>query len=660
MYAAKKEDARPRRRSSDLDAQDNQRLCRRLSALCDRWEAYEGERRSRDRQGIALFRGKNSIEGFNDSRLFINSNAALALFERVVADVLRGAPEPEIEAINAEEEDAARVAEGAIRTNWRNTRMYEKIANGYRLSGFTRAVGVYHYWREEMHGGLGDVDKVVIPGHELIVDDSTPYVQDMEFRGFQKDMSRAKLITLFPDKAQEIETAALDAGERVAGLNNDPLKPSGGNQSPGARVYDRLVTTASTLTPPYTPVTSIKVALGKRGKGDPLSEKVKVRFLWIDDPSPTREKRPRLDPRTKKPLYAVARDEEGKPQFDHEGHDVIDTPLGPQYVPRMKPRFEMVMEDAIVRKYKYCRHVCYIANDNVVLWDVAWDGPVPISILRDRLPAHGFDAPGSALRLATLAAARNVLWTIIFERLRKSLGGTWLTTPGSGLKRNQLVNEIGSVFTINSIDAIKEFPVSPIDAAYFNLLRLIEAEMELLIGVTPLMRGQPVGRADSPQTYEQVADQSGGPILDRAKILDRFIQDATEIDLWFMQNYYTHKHMVETETAEGFATWTEASALMIRGTFAVRVETGSTLGRNSARDRQEANENAQAGFYPLPMLGRMGRVRNWRQGLKQKAAIMKMGPAYAWLLGSSGAPPTTQATNLRAQAHRSHHRPGGK
>ncbi len=209
-------------------------------------------------------------------------------------------------------------------------------------------------------------------------------------------------------------------------------------------------------------------------------------------------------------------------------------------------------------------------------------------------------------------------------------------------------------------DAVKEFPISPLDAGYFGLLDKLETEMELLVGVTPAMKGQPIGRADSPQTYEQVADQSGGPILDRAKLVDAFIQDAAEIDLWFMQSYYTHEHVVEFETAEGFSTWTEASALVMRGNLAVRVETGSTLGRNAARDRTEANENAQAGFYALPMLGRMGRVRSWRQALKQRASIMKMGPQYQWLLGPSGAPPAQQAMNLRARTQRSHHRPGGK
>jgi hypothetical protein len=656
---------RPQKRPRDLDRADDYRLITRLEQLVERWLGDEGPRRERDRRGMRLFRGDNIDDGISNTQLSVASQSALSLYERVAADVLRGVPEPEIEAINPDDEGAARVAQGAVRTNWTRTRMLEKIANGYRLSGFTRQIGIYHFWRHEMNGGIGDVDKRAIPGHRLIFDDRVSYVQDMEYVGFEEEMSRAKLITLFPDKAEEIEAAADTAGDRLVNLNNDPLK-SGKNSTgnPGVTVVDRLVTQNSTLTPPFSPVTSIRNASGKRGKGDPLSENVKVRFLWVDDPTPQRAKKPRLDPKTKRPMYRIVRDELGKPQLDRDGFQVMNTPLGPQYVPKVNPRFEIIMDDVIERKYKYWRHVAYIVQDKVKLWDVSWDGPVPISILRDRYPAYGFDAPGSALRLVSLNVARNVLWTIIFQRLKKSLAGTFITTANSGLKRNTLINEIGAVFTISNAvninEAIKDFPSTPLDAAYFSLLDKLEAEMERLLGITPAMQGQAVGRADSPSTYEQIADQAGGPMLDRAKIIDRFIQDATEIDLWFMQNYYTHEHVVEVEEDDGFATWREASAIAIRGKFAVRVETGATLGNSVARDRQEAEAGAQAGFYALPMLGRLGRFRNWRQGLKQKGAIMAKGPQYSWLLGPAGASPQQQAMNLRSQRQRSHHRPGGR
>jgi len=624
------------------------------------WENAESGRRARDRAGAKLWRGKNALDGFNDSRLMINSMSPAAIADRVAADVLRAMPEPEIEAKNQADEDAARVAEGAIRENWRATRMREKMANAYRLSMFTRQVAFYHYWRPDLNDGLGDVDKRLIPGHRFIFENSKYSPQDMEYVGFEEPMLRSKLISMYPEKVTEIEEAMNASDGRVTNVDPDPLEESPGKGSQGARVYDRLVTTASSQEPPYTPVTSITTSLKRRGQGDPISEKVMVRFMWVRDYSVKRAKRPRIDPRTKRPMYTVHSGEDGRLSFEDDGHEIIETALGPQVVMKKKPKVTMIMDDVIVQKYPQWRHVVYIKGDRVLLWDVNWDARVPISVLRDRYPGIGFSAEGTGLRLATLAAARNVLWTIIFERLRKSLKGTWLTTPGSNLRRNTLVNEIGSVFTVTSIDSVKEFPVSPLESGYFQLLQIAEQEMEMLMGVTPMMKGQPVGRADSPQTYEQVADQSGGPILDRAKIIDQWIQDAVEIDLFFMRNHYTHEHLIETETAEGFATWTQATALTATGNFKVSVETGATLGRNTMRDRQEAEEAASLGFYALPMLGKLGHIRHWKKGLQQKAKIIGMGPQYQFLLGPGGANPAQQNMNLRAKNQRSHHKPGGK
>jgi len=643
-----------------LDNLEEDALVRRIDAMVYPWENQEGNRRQRDRTGAKLWRGKNSLDGFNDSRLMINSMSPTAIADRVAADVFRSMPEPEIEAKNDEDEDAARLAEGAVRQNWRMTRMREKAPNAYRQSMFTRQVGFYHYWREDLNDGLGDVDKVLVPAHRLIFDGMAYSVQDMEFIGFEKPMLRSKLISMYPEKVDEIETAMNDSDGRVTNVDPDPLDESPTKGSQGSRVYDRLVTTASSQEPPYTPVTSITTSLKRRGQGDPLSEKVMVRWMWIRDYSVKRAQRPKIDPRTKRPMYTVHRDESGAMSYEDDGHEIIDTALGPQILHKKKPKVSIVMDDVIVRKYPQWRHAVYIKGDRVLLWDVNWDGPVPISILRDRYPGIGFNAEGTALRLATLAASRNILWTIIFERLRKSLKGTWLTTPGSNLRRNSLVNEIGSVFTVTSIDSVKEFPVSPLEPGYFQLLQIAEQEMEMLMGVTPMMKGQPVGRADSPQTYEQVADQSGGPILDRAKLVDQWIQDAVEIDLWFMRQRYTHEHLVEVETAAGFSSWTEASALSLAGHFVVKVETGATLGSNSARDRQDAEQAAGMGFYGLPMLGKLGHIRHWKKGLKQKGAILAMGPQYQWLLGPGGANPAQQNMNIRAKTQRSHHKPGGK
>jgi hypothetical protein len=635
-----------------VGSRDEYLLNLRLDTFRERWMQGESERRASDRKGAKLFRSQMWDDGVNPGRLAITANLGVALFDRVADSVLRGSPEPVVESINEDEDEPARILQGALVTNWRTRRMNELAKVGKRLSGFTRPIGWYVFWRHELNGGIGDFDTRIIPAHRLIVDDRSHRVADMEFVGFSERMTRAKLTMLFPDKADEIEAAAY-ASSSTVGVN-DPLKTQNSSNS---RVVDRLVSTA---TPPsFAPVTSI-AAPGTKKNRDPLADEVDVEFLWIDDPTPKSEQRPKLG-HDKRPLFEMQRDEDGVVVFEHDGYEVVDTPIGPIYQPNVKPKMHMVMEEAIVRKYKHRRHVARIPNDKVILWDVAWEGPVPVAIQRDTLPLYGFHSTGKGLRLCTLSIARNVLYSIIFERLKLSLGGTWMATPRSGLRKNKLIPEPGVVFQVNSasVDDIREFPVSPLDAGYFNLLDKIEAEMEKLLGLSPVMQGQAAGRADSPATYEQLIEQGGVGIVADAQLLEQTIEDWSNIAMWFVQNYYTHEHVVEIEYEDGTTGFTEASALAARGNFAVRVETGSTMAHSRSQEFNEAKEAAALGFYALPMLGKIGRIKHWRAALKQRAAIMA-DPTKQWMLGASGAGPTQQAMVVRAQGRRSHHRPGGK
>ena len=630
---------------------DEDILSARLRAYYTRWKADETRWRASDRRGAKLFNDDMWADGITSGRLAITANTTKALYERLLSLITRSAPVPMVESIAEDNDEAARVLTGALTTNWRNQRMQQLLKIGGRLCGFTRAIGWYTYWDQELNGGIGDFSTRIIPAHRLIVDDRHARIRDMEYAGFFEPMSRAKLMMLFPDKADEIEAAAYSSDHRALGQEN-PLKPNGERTSPHAT--DRLVNDAQNG--PYTPVTSINT--GRRPNTDPLADEVDVHFLWVNDPTPKRSMKPDFD-HTGRPQFDIERDELGNVLFDHRGDDVVQTPFGPLYQPRLEPRMKMRMKEVIEKKYKHRRHLVWIPQDRVFLWDCAWNGPTPLAVQRDTLPIYGFRQKGKALSCASLAIARNVLWTIIFERLKLSLGGTWMATPGSGLRKNKLVPEPGVVFTVNNLDAVREFPITPLDSAYFQLLDKIENEMMNLLGLSPTQMGQAAGRADSPQTYQTLLEAGGTVAVDQGQLLEETIRDWAEIGLWFVQNYYTHEHMVEVEYDDGTTGYAAASALAAAGTFAVSIEPGSTLLTDRSHELAEAKDAAALGFYALPMLGKMGRIKHWRSALKQKAAIMR-DPSKAWLLGAAGGTPTQAQTTIRAQGRRSHHVPGGK
>lgn len=607
----------------------------------------ENERRSTDRKGNKLAKSRFWEEGVLQGRMPITANQAVSIWDRFSQSVTQGRPIPFIEPTKSGDDDGALLLEGGLQTNWLTTRMDELTKASMRLAGFTRPVLWYTYWDTALRGGIGDFTTRVIPGHMSIIDNRKIFAKDMQFVGIREIATRAKLIMLFPDKAEEIERASVWSGANAPGMQEDPLRThyAGGKSDS----VSRLVANDQNQF-----VGKMTSRIGGTKGMDPISEEVEVEYLWIDDPSPTKKRRPKLDVYGN-PKYRISRHPDtNEVLFDVTGHQVTDTPFGPINYPHMQPRMEPVFEDVVVKKYPHRRHIAWIPQDNVILWDVRWDGPLPVFTHRVNAPINEYWLEGTALRLASLAVARNILYTIIFQRLKLSLSGTWLATPSSGLKRNKLTPEDGQVFYAKKIDdqSIRQFAVAPLDPAYFQLLEYIENEMESLIGITPAMKGEADGRADSAETYDKLMESGGVALLDAAQFLENTITDWATVGVWYMQNYYTHEHYVMLDSADGDVSWRAASAVATKGDYFIHIDTKPMLAYNESARFARAMQYYQMGVYTLPMVCKFAHIPQWRRALRERNQLMQ-DPSKAWLLGgqpSAFLPPSDVRPNHHSQA----------
>ena len=607
----------------------------------------ENERRSSDRKGNKLAKSRFWEEGILQGRMPITANQAVAIWDRFSQSVTQGSPIPFIEPITSGDDDGALLLEGGLQTNWINTRMDELVKASMRLAGFTRPVLWYTYWDPQLRNGVGDFTTRLIPGHMSIIDNRKMFVKDMEFVGIREVATRAKLIMLFPDKAAEIEAASIYAGANSPGMQDDPLRTHfGGGKSDSV---SRLVANDQNQ---FVGKTTVKIG-GTKGV-NPLSQEVEVEYLWIDDPTPTKKRRPKLDARGT-PKYRVSRHPDtNELLYKVTGHNVVQTPFGAVYQPQIEPQMEPVFEDVIVKKYPHRRHIAWIPQDGIILWDVRWDGPLPVYTHRVNAPINEYWLEGTALRLASLAVARNILYTIIFQRLKLSLSGTWLATPQSGLKRNKLTPEDGQVFYAKRIDdqSIRQFPVQPLDPSHFQLLTFIEEEMEALIGITPVMKGEADGRADSAETYDKLMESGGVALLDAAQFLQNTISDWATVACWYMQNYYTHEHYVMLEDADGDTSWRAASALACKGEYAIHIDTKPMMAYNESARFARAMQYYQMGVYTLPMVCKFAHIPQWRRALRERSQLLQ-DPSKAWLLGgqpSAFLPPSATRPNHHSKA----------
>lgn len=628
-------------------------LIRRLKGFRTRALQGESERRAQTRRGAKLAKNRHWEDGITQGRTPITANQTLAFAERFIADLIKYKPTPEIQAINGAEDDAAALIEGGILTNIEHDKLLAKIKIGLRGSFFSASPwAAYTSWDPTLRKGIGDFTTRLIKSHQLIVDAKAYHFNDMEFCGFrEEDTSRAKLAMLFPAKAREIEMAAYSSGDTTPGMPTDPWKSSTAKGGSGS--VSRLVADDQG---DFVGKSTVKVGGTKRnGTENPMAEKVDVEYLWIDDPTPIEVTRPALDSRGRPKMRHARHPDTTELLFSLEGWDTVQDPRtgSPLYQPRLKPRMEPVHETVIDKKYPFRRHIAWIPADGIILWDVKWDGPIPLWTLATAYPIDEFHREGQGLRLISLQIARNILYTIIFQRLKLSLGGTWLATHASGFKRNRLTPEDGQVFYAKKIDqeSIKQFPVQPIDVAYVGLLHEIEAEMMKIIGLSPVQRGQQAGRVDSADGYDKLIEQAGSAVHDAGQLVEEGLRDFALIAMYYMQTYYTHEHFVEVEAGDGQTTWRQASRFAVAGEFACRIETGSTQAHSETAMRAVATEGAQLGIYPLPMLAQLGHFPRWRRALKMKMALAA-DPTKAPLVGPAGAPPGKTATHHKSPTSR--------
>ena len=631
-------------------------------ALISRLKSYrkkalvgQEQRESRARKGARLRAGDHWTDGIAQGRTAIVANEATALYERLIASVTRNKPVPEVHAKNDDDEAGADLIRSAIIENWETTGMQSKIKQGLLQSGFTNPVLLYVSWEQKKKLGIGDFNTRLIPSYRSIIDNRFADTNDMEFVGFKEKATRAKLTELYPDKADEIEFAASDTSSVIGKKgSSNPLDLQG--KSGGMSSFADSNSFHSKKYGPPTGRFSINTGKDTASK-NPMADEVEIEYLWIDDPTPKKEQKPKIDD-LGRPVKKFVRNENGEIDFDVEGYEVVNGPFGPMYQPNIKPKREQVFEEVITWKYKNRRHIAWLPSDEIILWDVDWTGPIPLVCMRDNYALDGYWTEGLALRLASLQFARNVIFTMILEKIKYSLSGTYLATPRSGLKGNKLVPKPGQVFQANDISetAIKRFPVESIDPGAIQMVSIIDSEMMKILGVAPVSQGEAAGRADSPATYDKLLEAASGSIIDIAQMLEETLRQWCNIAMYYIQNYYTHEHFVEVETPEGITEWKAASALETQGQYSVRIETGSMLSQSEAAQFDRAAKLLGMGIYTLPIFAKMAKVPHWREALKQKGQLLR-DPNKSWLLGASGASPTQQNRAATAQIKRSHHSP---
>jgi hypothetical protein len=567
----------------------------------------EDARRASDRLGGNMYYGRHWNVAMPAKRVAMVVNVIKSLIDHKIAIMTKQRPIPVVEAQENGDVDAARIMRHVLMQYWIDDRMMIKSRDALRLANTTRTCASKTYWDPDRKGGVGDVTTDIIPGFRLILDPRTKIAKRMEYVGDRAYMPRTRAMKLYPKAAHLLAKASGPSTNVMqAGNGNSPIagpfaKKSGVNTpgGAGAIVNGRPVITAFT---------------GRSTMRAGGNDDVEIVELYIRDRSMT-EKEVQVKDALGNPMQRMVRDEMGMPQFDQVGE--FDEILGE---PGFEIRFEPVTKTELVPEYPYYRRITKVFPDDTMLEDIPWDLPHPYELLGDQPSLEGPWDTGCAREAEDLQAAINISLSTMLDNLRFSSFRAFKKTSSANIAKNNLVLSPGDVIDVGmSQDGLMPMEFPQLSEAWFTWVNSLITLMERLIGATGVMQGEAAGRVDSAAGYDSLAEIGGSRIVECTQRFEEWISRVMTKVGWYAQRYYTEKHAVRVEDAEGNLTWERAAAKELLGDFQYNIKTGSTLAWNESSVRARVMQEFQAGLRDKISVWQNLGIEDWQIIAKRQA-----------------------------------------
>lgn len=608
----------------------SERVASRLARVCQEYLtiASRGEevRKRDDRIGSRLWHGQHWVGvRQNPDRSAIVLNVFMALIHHIVSIMVKQKPMPIVEANDVGDKDAAELMRKVVMYVAKENKLDELARNCLILAKCCRTSAIKWLWDSSLHGGIGGIGAAIVRPWQLIMDGRTSDKKSMQFCGDRQPLYRSMAMTLYPDAAEEIANGHFGAYKPGSAMdpNATPVRDpwgSGSNIAKGAptSINGKPVFTAYAGDP------------GFSADGDDI---VEICEIYHKDLSLYDVEQIAKDHHGNE-LKEIVRDEDGMPQFDEKPPEM----MGGVPVPVFEIKTQHVFETVQKRKYPHWRRTTMLMPDAKPIEDIAWDGPLPYAFFDDMFPMTGVWSRGSGLQLETAQSMLNVVASIDCDNFRfgsikpllagaSAALGHKVLTPGPG----QVIDVAGDINQIKFLDVPQ---MTPMGIQYANQL---VAMMERIVGAQGIMQGEAAGRVDSAAGYDMLAEIGGSRIVECTQRMESSLADCARIIGWFAQNYYTEKHAIAVEDAEGNITPERAWGPLLKGSLNYDIEVGSTLAWSESAKYQRWTQMFKDGIIDKIELWKRIGLANWHEIKTRMDQEAQSGQAY--LMGPGGSPP---------------------
>lgn len=595
----------------------------------------EDVRRRDDRIGARLWHGQHwvGVRQYRD-RAAITANVSQALIHHKVSIMTKQQPIPIVKPREPGSVEAAERMRQLLISKFKDDNMLIKTRDALILCNSTRTSAGKVVWDSTLNNGMGDFTVDVIPGWNLLLDGRVSDKERMQFCGDRARMFRSRAITLYPEAAQKI-------------MDGTPAVYRRGmpGQEAGSPIRDAWGTGQSLMR--GSPTTLNGKAVFTAYAGDPgfATEKddiVEICELYHKDLTVYEDEEPEKD-NFGNPKHEIVRDEEGLPQVEHAGSDLmIDEDGTPVHVAAFKIVTQALMKIVYKRKYPDWRRTTVLLPGGIVLEDIAWDGPLPYFYFNDVYSLEGMWHRGSILQLETLQAMLNVALSTQTDNMRFASIQALLVSSQSGLGSRVITPGPGQAVEVNGVPVsqhVMPLPVQDPNPEWFNYINQLIALMEKTIGAEGIMQGSAASapRTDSAAGFGTLAEIGGSRLTENTQRMADSLSDWANISAWFVQNYYTKEHSFAVEDDSGNISHEQAWGPLVQGELDFSVEVEPWMAWSESTKFNRNMELLQAGIIDRVEFYKRTNFPGWQRMLKRMASMV--GTPMQALMGGAGAPP---------------------
>ena len=580
--------------------------------------------RDRDsRIGAYLFYGQHWRAPWPAERAAITANLSFSLIHHIISIMTKQEPIPVVEAADAGDNQAADLMRRIIMRVWKHDDMQLKLRKVLQLCKTTYTSAWKVIWDRTARGGAGDICTDVVPGWYTILDSRVNDYGQMSYAGDICDMSRQRAMLQYPESAGRIKDAQeANRLAKVSSPSGTPVKnPWGSGPLP--------ISGATSINGKPT----ITAFAGELGLGSEPHDTISIAEVYHKDFSLTKTQEP-VRNHLGEIEQEVIRDEDGFPQFEPLADQEVGIEGGGTVgIPHFRLITAPKYEDRLTRVYPHWRRTTMLIQDQIILDDIAWDGPLPYAFFNDVEPLDGLWSRGSILQLETLQTQLNVSLSSMTDNLRMGACQPILSGPRAALETQVLYPGAGQVIPVGDINDVKPLEFPQLSEAWFSYIGNLGQLMENIIGAKGVMQGEAQGRLDSAAGYDLLAEIGGSRIVESTQRMEGSLAKWAHIVSWFAQRYYTEKHAIKVEKSDGQITWERAWGPLLMGTLDIEIETGSTLAWSESAREKRNRELLQAGIIDKIEYYKRSGFSNWRQ------MVQRMQTEPPMLQGQAGAPP---------------------